>query len=246
MVRARRRGHRTPRGARPRPAPRGGGSRPCLTSSWSAPVCRACAAHGNSLEPRLEVLVLDERRRARRPRAHRRAGRLPAGPRLPGPAHRLPRGAAAPWTTMSSPCGRSEDGALGAPGRSGRAPRRPPAPARRADGAHPGRRARPGQAARRPPGRRLARRSLSEVLTAPQVATAEALRREASRRVHRGFWRPFLGGVFLDPGSLDVQPPVRLRLQDVRRRRGGAARRGDARDPAAARGRPSGGQSAPA
>jgi len=48
--------------------------------------------------------------------------------------------------------------------------------------------------------RRLARFSLNEVLTAPQVTTAEALRREGfSAGFIAAFFRPFLGGVFLDP-----------------------------------------------
>ena len=47
---------------------------------------------------------------------------------------------------------------------------------------------------------RLGRYSLSEVLHAPQVTTAEALRREGfSSAFTEAFWRPFLGGVFLDP-----------------------------------------------
>ena len=47
---------------------------------------------------------------------------------------------------------------------------------------------------------RLGRYSLSEVLHAPQVTTAEALRREGfSSALTEAFWRPFLGGVFLDP-----------------------------------------------
>ena len=47
---------------------------------------------------------------------------------------------------------------------------------------------------------RLSRFSLNEVLTAPQVTTAEALRREGfSDELIDGFFRPFLGGIFLDP-----------------------------------------------
>lgn len=47
---------------------------------------------------------------------------------------------------------------------------------------------------------RLSRQSLNEVLAAPQVTTAEALRREGfSRGMVDGFFRPFFGGVFLDP-----------------------------------------------
>jgi phytoene dehydrogenase-like protein len=47
---------------------------------------------------------------------------------------------------------------------------------------------------------RLSRFSLNEVLTAPQVTTAEALRREGfSPTLVDGFFRPFLGGIFLDP-----------------------------------------------
>jgi phytoene dehydrogenase-like protein len=47
---------------------------------------------------------------------------------------------------------------------------------------------------------RLSRFSLNEVLTAPQVTTAEALRREGfSPRLVDAFFRPFLGGIFLDP-----------------------------------------------
>ena len=50
--------------------------------------------------------------------------------------------------------------------------------------------------------RRLARCSLHEVLTAPQITTAEALRRESfSPAMIEGFFGPFFGGVFLD-GSL--------------------------------------------
>jgi phytoene dehydrogenase-like protein len=48
--------------------------------------------------------------------------------------------------------------------------------------------------------RRLARFSLNELLTAPQVTTAEALRREGfSSDLIDSFFRPFLGGIFLDP-----------------------------------------------
>ena len=48
--------------------------------------------------------------------------------------------------------------------------------------------------------RRLSRFSLNEILTAPQVTTAEALRREGfSSDIVDGFFRPFLGGIFLDP-----------------------------------------------
>lgn len=48
--------------------------------------------------------------------------------------------------------------------------------------------------------RRLSRFSINELLTAPQVTTAEALRREGfSRELVEGFFRPFLGGIFLDP-----------------------------------------------
>ena len=42
--------------------------------------------------------------------------------------------------------------------------------------------------------------SLNEVLTAPQVSTAEALRLEGfSQEFVDAFFRPFLGGIFLDP-----------------------------------------------
>ncbi len=48
--------------------------------------------------------------------------------------------------------------------------------------------------------RRLSRFSLNEVLTAPQVSTAEALRLEGfSPELVQAFFRPFLGGIFLDP-----------------------------------------------
>jgi phytoene dehydrogenase-like protein len=48
--------------------------------------------------------------------------------------------------------------------------------------------------------RRLSRGSLNEILTAPQVTTAEALRREGfSSGLVEAFFRPFLGGIFLDP-----------------------------------------------
>ena len=47
---------------------------------------------------------------------------------------------------------------------------------------------------------RLSRFSLNELLTAPQVTTAEALRREGfSSELVDAFFRPFLGGIFLDP-----------------------------------------------
>ncbi len=47
--------------------------------------------------------------------------------------------------------------------------------------------------------RRLSRFSLNELLTAPQVTTAEALRREGfSRELIDAFFLPFFGGVFLD------------------------------------------------
>jgi phytoene dehydrogenase-like protein len=47
--------------------------------------------------------------------------------------------------------------------------------------------------------RRLSRHSLNELLTAPQVTTAEALRREGfSGDFVDAFFRPFLGGIFLD------------------------------------------------
>jgi phytoene dehydrogenase-like protein len=55
---------------------------------------------------------------------------------------------------------------------------------------------------------RLSQYSLNEVLTAPQVTTAEALRREGfSREFVDAFFRPFIGGVFLDP---DLQTSSRL------------------------------------
>jgi len=48
--------------------------------------------------------------------------------------------------------------------------------------------------------RRLAGHSLNEVLSAPQVSTREALRREGfSSAFVEGFLRPFLAGIFLDP-----------------------------------------------
>jgi len=48
--------------------------------------------------------------------------------------------------------------------------------------------------------RRLSRFSLNELLTAPQVTTEDALRREGfSSDLVDGFFRPFLGGIFLDP-----------------------------------------------
>jgi phytoene dehydrogenase-like protein len=48
--------------------------------------------------------------------------------------------------------------------------------------------------------RRLSSFSLNEILTAPQVSTAEALRLEGfSQELVDAFFRPFLGGVFLDP-----------------------------------------------
>ncbi len=46
---------------------------------------------------------------------------------------------------------------------------------------------------------RLSRHSLNEMLTAPQVTTAEALRREGfSAEFVDSFFRPFFGGIFLD------------------------------------------------
>ena len=46
--------------------------------------------------------------------------------------------------------------------------------------------------------RRLSRLSLNEVLDAPQVTTAEALRREGfSAAIVEQFFRPYLGGIFL-------------------------------------------------
>ena len=52
--------------------------------------------------------------------------------------------------------------------------------------------------------RRLAAHSLNEVLTRPQVTTREALRLEGfSAGIVDGFFRPFLGGIFLDP-ALDT------------------------------------------
>lgn len=48
--------------------------------------------------------------------------------------------------------------------------------------------------------RRLSRGSINEILTAPQVTTAEALRLEGfSSELVEAFFRPFLAGVFLDP-----------------------------------------------
>jgi len=48
--------------------------------------------------------------------------------------------------------------------------------------------------------RRLSRGSINEILTAPQVTTAEALRLEGfSNGLVEGLFRPFLGGIFLDP-----------------------------------------------
>jgi phytoene dehydrogenase-like protein len=47
---------------------------------------------------------------------------------------------------------------------------------------------------------RLSRFSLNELLTAPHVSTAEALRLEGfSQELVDAFFRPFLGGIFLDP-----------------------------------------------
>ena len=47
--------------------------------------------------------------------------------------------------------------------------------------------------------RKLSRHSLNELLGAPQVTTLEALRRERfSRQMVDGFFRPYLGGIFLD------------------------------------------------
>ena len=47
---------------------------------------------------------------------------------------------------------------------------------------------------------RLTGHSLSELLDGPQVTTAQALRREGfSADMVDGFWRPYLGGIFLDP-----------------------------------------------
>ena len=49
--------------------------------------------------------------------------------------------------------------------------------------------------------RRLSKASLNELLEAPQVTTAEALRLEGfSQELIDGFLRPYLGGIFLDPG----------------------------------------------
>lgn len=49
--------------------------------------------------------------------------------------------------------------------------------------------------------RRLTQHSLSEILSASQVTTAEALNEEGfSSAMVEGFFRPFLGGVFLDRG----------------------------------------------
>ena len=48
--------------------------------------------------------------------------------------------------------------------------------------------------------RRLSGGSINEILTAPQVTTAEALAREGfSPSLVEAFFRPFLGGIFLDP-----------------------------------------------
>ena len=48
--------------------------------------------------------------------------------------------------------------------------------------------------------RRLTRGSVNEILTAPQVTTAEALRLEGfSSDLVEAFFRPFLGGILLDP-----------------------------------------------
>jgi phytoene dehydrogenase-like protein len=48
--------------------------------------------------------------------------------------------------------------------------------------------------------RRLSRASLNEVLEAPQTTTAEALSLEGfSREFVEAFFRPYLGGIFLDP-----------------------------------------------
>jgi len=56
--------------------------------------------------------------------------------------------------------------------------------------------------------RRLSGCSLNELLTAPQVTTAEALRREGfSRDFIDAFFRPFIAGVFLDP---ELQTSSRL------------------------------------
>jgi phytoene dehydrogenase-like protein len=47
---------------------------------------------------------------------------------------------------------------------------------------------------------RLRDRSLNELLDAPQVTTMDALRREGfSADMIEAFWRPYLGGIFLDP-----------------------------------------------
>ncbi len=53
-----------------------------------------------------------------------------------------------------------------------------------------------------------------------------ALRREGfSADMIDGFWRPYLGRHLPRPGAGDLEPPLRLRLQDVRRGRSDAAGR---------------------
>ena len=90
--------------------------------------------------------------------------------------------------------------------------------------------------------RRLSRFSLNELLTAPQVTTAEALRREGfSQRPRRRLLPPVPRRHLPRPLAGDLEPPVRLRLQAVRRGRGGAAGRRHAGDPAPAGRGPAGG-----
>ena len=87
--------------------------------------------------------------------------------------------------------------------------------------------------------RRLSRFSLNELLTAPQVTTAEALRREGfSSDLVDGFFRPFLGGIFLDPSLETSSRLFAFVLQALRGGRGGAAGRRHAGHPAPAGGGP--------
>ena len=190
----------------------------------------------------LDVLVLERGDRARRPRAHRRGRRLPARPRLPGAAHGVSGGATDARLRAPPPARLRERGAR-AHGRPVRAPRRPvPAPVPGAREPARRTRQRAGQAARRTPAAAPLRRVHQRD---PHGAAGHDGRGAGARgvlaRPGRGVLPPLPGRHLPRPLARDLEPPLRLRLQDVLGGRGGAAGRRHGGHPAPAGGEPPGG-----
>ena len=149
----------------------------------------------------LDVLVLERARRARRARAHGRGRRLPAGPRLPGAAHGVPRGA--PRARLRAPRAAAlRERRAHPPGRRLRAPRRPrPPPASRRSRACAGRPAASRTSCASPACAGASRATRS---TSCSRRRRSPPRRRCGARASRAasstaFFRPFLGGIFLDP-----------------------------------------------